>query len=100
MFQHHDEYEFKKIIDEFILSSSNNKTIKNIDVEAFKLGISFYEMIFILIRKYTIHNRNIKDILKQIWFLYFYNKFLNNKSNLLNPTISKVQIEPDNYVSI
>ena len=66
MFQHHDEYEFKKIIDGFILSSSNNKTIKNIDVEAFKLGISFYEMIFILIRKYAIHNRNIKDILKQI----------------------------------
>jgi hypothetical protein len=57
-------------------------------------------MIFILIRKYTIHNRNIKDILKQIWFLYFYNKFLNNKSNLLNLIIIKVQIEPDNYVSI
>jgi hypothetical protein len=66
MFQHHDEYEFKKIIDEFILSSSNNKSIKSIDVEAFKLEISFYEMIFILIRKYAIHNRNINDILKQI----------------------------------
>jgi hypothetical protein len=66
MFQHHDEYEFKKIIDEFILSSSNNKLIKNIDVEAFKLGISFYEMIFILFRKFAIHNRDINDILKQI----------------------------------
>ena len=66
MFQHHDEYEFKKIIDEFILSSSNNKSIKNIDDEAFKLGISFYEMIFILIRKYAIHNRNINDILKKM----------------------------------
>ena len=53
MFQHHNEYEFKKIIDEFILSSSDNESIKyilrNIDFEAFKLGISFYQMIFILI---------------------------------------------------
>ena len=66
MFQHHDEHEFKKIIDEFILSSSDNESIKNIDVEAFKLGISFYQMMFILIRKYAINNKNINDILKQI----------------------------------
>jgi hypothetical protein len=61
MFQHHNEYEFKKIIDEFILSSSDNESIKyilrNIDFEAFKLGISFYQMIFILIQKDAIHNR-------------------------------------------
>ncbi len=61
MFQHYDEHEFKKIIDEFILSSSDNESIKyilrNIDFEAFKLGISFYHMIFILIQKDAIHNR-------------------------------------------
>jgi hypothetical protein len=58
VFQHHDEYKFKKIIDEFILSSSNNESIKNIDFEAFKLGISFYQMMFILIQKDAIRNRN------------------------------------------
>ncbi len=57
MFQHHDEHEFKKIIDEFILSSSNNETIKNIDFEAYKFGISFYKMMFILIQKDALHNR-------------------------------------------
>ena len=57
VFQQHDEYEFKKIIDEFILSSADNDSIKNIDVEAFRLGISFYQMIFILIKKHAIHNR-------------------------------------------
>jgi hypothetical protein len=57
VFKHHDEHEFKKIIDEFILSSSDNESIKNIDVEAFKLGISFYQMIFILIQKDAILNR-------------------------------------------
>jgi hypothetical protein len=63
MFQNHDDYKFKKIIDEFILSSSSsdNESIKyilrNIDFEAFKLGISFYQMIFILIQKDAIHNR-------------------------------------------
>jgi hypothetical protein len=55
MFQHHDDSEFKKIIDEFILSSSDNESIKNIDFEAFKLGISFYQMIFILIQKDALH---------------------------------------------
>ena len=64
MFRHYnDDDKFKKIIDEFILSSSSsdNESIKyilrNIDFEAFKLGISFYQMIFILIQKDAIHNR-------------------------------------------
>ena len=61
MFQYHNEYEFKKIIDEFILSSSDNESIKyvlrNIDFQAFKLGISFYQMMFILIQKNAIQNR-------------------------------------------
>ena len=61
MFQYHNEYEFKKIIDEFILSSSDNESIKyvlrNIDFQAFKLGISFYQMMFLLIQKDAIHNR-------------------------------------------
>ena len=61
MFHNYDEYKFKKIIDEFIPSSSDNEVIKyilkNIDFEAFKLGISFYQMIFILIQKDAIHNR-------------------------------------------
>jgi len=63
MFQNPDDYKFKKVIDEFILSSSSldNESIKyilrNIDFEAFKLGISFYQMIFILIQKDAIHNR-------------------------------------------
>jgi hypothetical protein len=61
MFQHHNVHTFKKIIDEFVLSSSDNESIKNIlrniDFEAFKLGISFYQMIFILIQKDAIHNK-------------------------------------------
>jgi hypothetical protein len=60
MFQHHHDEKFKKIIDEFVLSSSDNEAIKNIlrkiDFEAFKLEISFYQMIFILIQKNVIHN--------------------------------------------
>ena len=44
MFQHHNVHTFKKIIDEFILSSSSdNESIKyilrNMDFEAFILGI-------------------------------------------------------------
>jgi hypothetical protein len=62
MFRHYNVEKFKKIIDEYILSSSSdNESIKyilrNIDFEAFKLGISFYQMIFILIQKENIHNR-------------------------------------------
>jgi hypothetical protein len=66
MLQHYDNYKFKKIIDEFILSSSDNESIKyilrNIDFEAFKLGISFYQMIFILIQKDAIYNRKSQKI--------------------------------------
>jgi hypothetical protein len=64
VFHHHDEHEFKKIIDEFILSSSDNESIKyilrNIEFEASKLGISFYQMMFMLIQKDAAHNRNDK----------------------------------------
>ena len=55
---------FKKIIDEFILSSTNDMSltsaIRNIDFEAAKLGISFYQMIFILIQKESSQNRKKK----------------------------------------
>ena len=66
MFHYYNEYEFKKIIDGFILSSSDNELIKyvlrNIDFEAFKLGISFYQMMFILIQQDAIRNRkSLKD---------------------------------------
>ncbi|HET8794582.1 MAG TPA: hypothetical protein VFM31_12365 [Nitrososphaeraceae archaeon] len=68
MFQHHDEHEFKKIIDEFILSSSNNKSIKyllkNIDFKAASLGISFYQMMFILIQIDAIHTKMTNDKIK------------------------------------
>ena len=61
MFRHYNDDKFRKIIDEFILSSSDNESIKyivrNMDFEAFKLGISFYQMIFILIQKNAIQNR-------------------------------------------
>ncbi len=64
MFKDHNDKKFQKIIDEYILSSSNNEsrkyTLRNIDFEAFKLGISFYQMIFILIKKESIYNRNLK----------------------------------------
>ena len=59
MFRHYNVDKFKKIIDEFIISSSDNEPrkyiLRNIDFEAFKLGISFYQMIFILIQKDAIH---------------------------------------------
>ncbi len=61
MFRHYNDDKFRKIIDEFILSSSDNESIKciirNVDFEAFKLGISFYQMLFILIQKNAIQNR-------------------------------------------
>ena len=66
MFYHYDDPEFKKIIDNFILSSSINgdKTlsyaIKNIDLEAAKKGISFYQMMFILIQKNSFENNRRK----------------------------------------
>ena len=63
MFKDYNDEKFKKIIDEYILSSSssNNESrkyvLRNIDFEAFKLGISFYQMIFMLIQKDALHNR-------------------------------------------
>ncbi|HEX6645930.1 MAG TPA: hypothetical protein VF047_01995 [Nitrososphaeraceae archaeon] len=61
VFHHYDDNKFKKIIDEFILSSSNDKSlsraIRKIDEEAAKLEISFYQMIFILIQKDLIKTR-------------------------------------------
>jgi len=65
VFQHHDEHQFKKIIDEFILSSSNNESmkylLKSIDIKAATLGISFYQMMFILIQIDAIRNRKISS---------------------------------------
>jgi hypothetical protein len=61
VFHHYNDNKFKKIIDEFILSSSNDKSfsraIRKIDEEAAKLEISFYQMIFILIQKDLIKTR-------------------------------------------
>jgi hypothetical protein len=67
MFQNHDDYKFKRIIDEFILSSSSDNesikyVLKNIDFEAFKFGISFYQMMFILIQKNAIHNKKSQNL--------------------------------------
>ena len=68
MLQHHnDDDKFKKIIDEFILSSSSDGEsikciLRNIDLEAFKLGISFYQMMFILIQNDAINNRKSQII--------------------------------------
>ena len=64
MFLHYNDNKFKKIIDEFILSSSDNESSKytrNIDFEASKLGISFYQMIFLLIQKDMIHNKKSQN---------------------------------------
>ena len=80
MLRHYNDNKFKKIIDEFILSSSDNESImyilKCVDFEAFKLGISFYQMIFILIQKNAIHNRKSQIIgkwpnIKKFSYLYF-----------------------------
>ncbi len=66
MFLHSNDDKFKKIIDEFILSSSDNESIKyilrSIDFEAFKLGISFYQMIFLLIQKMLFLTENLYKI--------------------------------------
>jgi len=62
MFYHYEDDRFKNIIDEFILSSSGNESSRytqNIDVLASKLGISFYHMIFILIKKNIINSKKI-----------------------------------------
>ena len=56
MFYYYDDNKFKKIIDKFILSSANNKQlscdIRNIDQQAAKLGIFFYQMMFLVISKW------------------------------------------------
>jgi hypothetical protein len=65
MFQHYDDHRFKKIIDNFILSSSNDTSlsciIRNIDHQATKLGISFYHMIYILIQKDSMEKGRKRD---------------------------------------
>lgn len=66
MFHHHDDPGFKKIIDNFILSSidDNNNSlsyvVRHIDLEATKQGISFYHMMFILIQKNSLEYRRKK----------------------------------------
>ena len=65
MYHNHDDPQFKNIIDNFILSSSNDDKqlsfiIKNIDYQATKLGISFYKMIFILIQKNSYEHKKKK----------------------------------------
>ena len=62
MFHHHDDPGFKKIIDDFIISSINgdksfSNAIKNIDLAAAEKGISFYHMMFILIQKTALENK-------------------------------------------
>ena len=60
MFHHYNDNKFKKIIDEYILSSADDQSllsaIRNIDFQARKFGISFYQMIFILIQRDLIDN--------------------------------------------
>ena len=62
-YYYYEDDRFKGIIDEFILSSSGNEslryTLKNIDVLASKLGISFYHMMFILIKRNIINSKKI-----------------------------------------
>ena len=71
MFHHHDDPAFKKIIDDFILSSINGDkalsyAIKNIDLAAAKKGVSFYQMMFILIQKTSLDNRKKKWLNKHL----------------------------------
>ena len=65
MLRHYNDNKFKKIIDEYILSSADDQALlyalKNIDFQSRKFGISFYQMIFILIQKDLIDNRKKKD---------------------------------------
>jgi hypothetical protein len=100
VFLHSNDEKVRKIIDEFILSSSDNESIKyilrNIDFEAFKLGISFYQMIFILIQKKCYSEQKISNgindkILKKFRF-YILKISSNNKSyiqvNILSNRLS------------
>ena len=72
MFHNYEDHRFKKIIDEFILSSpitDDNKqlscTIRNIDLQAAKLGISFYQMMFILTQEDAQENKKRKEWLSK-----------------------------------
>lgn len=62
VFNHHNDKRFKKIIDDYILSSSDDHSllsaIRNIDIQSRKFGISFYQMIFMLILDDSIDNKN------------------------------------------
>lgn len=66
MFHHFDDNEFTKIIDEFILSVSDDNEfhhlIKTIDQQAIKLGISFYHLMFLLIQRESIDNKRKRKI--------------------------------------
>ena len=71
MFHHPDDPRFKKIIDDFILSSINEDNslsyaIKNIDLAAAKKGVSFYHMMFILIQRTSLENRKKKWLNKHL----------------------------------
>ena len=71
MFHHYDDPAFKKIIDDFILSSINGDkalsyAIKNIDLAAAEKGVSFYQMMFILIQKTALENRKKKWLNKHL----------------------------------
>ena len=61
MVNHYNDNNFKNIIDEYILSSADDQSLlsalRNIDFQSRKLGISFYQMIFILIQKDLIDNK-------------------------------------------
>jgi hypothetical protein len=77
MFHHYEDHRFKKIIDEFILSATANDepfscAIRNIDLQAAKLGLSFYHMMFILIQK----DSNEKNRRKKKWLINIYDKLI------------------------
>ena len=61
MVHHYNDNNFKKIIDEYILSSTDDQSLlsalRNIDLQSRKFGISFYQMIFMLIQKDLIDNK-------------------------------------------
>jgi hypothetical protein len=61
MFYNHEDPQFKVIVDNFILSTNNDQqlsyAIKNIDHVATKIGISFYQMMFLLIQQNSDENR-------------------------------------------
>ena len=67
MYHHYNDNKFKKIIDEYILLSGDDQSllsaIRSIDFHSRKFGISFYQMIFMLIQKDLIDNS--KKIIKK-----------------------------------